>query len=164
MRKQRYFIVSILVIIIDQLSKFYIRSNMELGETIKLSEKFIWITHVANTGAAFSISLGSIEINRIIFSVVTILAIFILVILIMRSQKGIERFGFSLILGGAAGNLIDRIWHGQVTDFVNCDFPNFIMERWPVFNVADSAVVVGVLLLGIYYLFLENREKEIFEK
>jgi signal peptidase II len=158
MKIYRYYAVSLIVIIIDQFSKFYIRHNMSPGETWKLTSKFFWITHVSNTGAAFSISLGGAAMNRIIFSAVTLMAAALLIYLISKSADFRERLAFSLILGGAVGNLIDRIAMGKVTDFVNWDFPDFIMERWPVFNVADSAVVTGVILLSFYYLFFDSKE------
>ncbi len=63
-----------------------------------------------------------------------------------------------MILGGAFGNLIDRIFFGGVTDFIWWDFPDFIMERWPVFNIADSSIVVAICLLVVYYLFFREEK------
>jgi len=160
MKKSKYFLIPVIVIIFDQLSKIYIRSHMHPGESWYITPKFLWITFVQNTGAAFSFSLGSIALNRILFSVITFLAILALGYLVIKTHKKIEAICFSLIMGGAAGNLIDRIWLGKVTDFINCDFPDFIMERWPVFNVADSSIVIGVSLLVLYYLFFDREPKE----
>jgi signal peptidase II len=159
MKKNCYYLISFLLIIFDQLSKAYIRGAMLPGETFKVTPKFLWITYVQNPGAAFSFSLGEPQVNRIFFSIVSFLAVILLIYLIKKSGSKLEKTGFSLVLAGAGGNLIDRILLGEVTDFINCDFPDFIMERWPVFNVADSSVVIGVILLAIYYLLLESRVK-----
>ncbi|MDP8321662.1 MAG: signal peptidase II [Candidatus Stygibacter australis] len=160
MRKRKYFLIPLIVVILDQISKIYIRNNMYPGESWKITPKYLWITFVQNTGAAFSFTLGNIGLNRILFSAITFLAILALSFLVIKTHKKIEAVGFSLIMGGATGNLIDRIWLGKVTDFINCDFPDFIMERWPVFNVADSSIVVGVSLLVLFYLFFDKEHKE----
>jgi signal peptidase II len=160
MRKYKYFLITILVLILDQLSKFYIRSSMVPGESWKITPKFIWITFVENTGAAFSFSLGSVSLNRILFSIVTVIAILVLGFMVVKTRNKVEAVAFSMVMGGASGNLIDRLWLGRVTDFVNCDFPDFIMERWPIFNVADSSIVVGVSLLVIYYVFFEKKASQ----
>ncbi|MCF7912163.1 MAG: signal peptidase II [Candidatus Cloacimonetes bacterium] len=157
MKKQKYFLITLLVLILDQLSKFYIRSTMYPGENLKITPKYLWITFVENTGAAFSVTFGSVELNRILFSIIAAIAVVILGILVVKSISKVEAVSLSLVMGGAAGNLIDRIWLGRVTDFINCDFPDFIMERWPVFNVADSSIVIGVSMLVIYYLFFEKK-------
>lgn len=158
MKKLKYYIISLLIVFLDQLSKIYIRSNMELGESWRLTPKFLWFTYVENTGAAFSFSLGAPLFNRILFSTISLLASAGLVYMLYNSDKVWEKLSYCLILGGAVGNLIDRLLLGRVTDFINCDFPDILMERWPIFNVADSSVVVGVVLLGIYLLFFERRE------
>jgi len=160
MKNRKYFLIPIIVVILDQISKIYIRNNMLPDESWEITPKLIWITFVQNTGAAFSFTLGNIGLNRIIFSAITFLAILVIAFLVIKTVKKTEAVGFSLIMGGAAGNLIDRIWLGKVTDFINCDFPDFIMERWPVFNVADSSIVVGVSLLVLFYLFFDREPKE----
>jgi len=160
MKKYKYFLITILVLILDQLSKLYIRSSMVPGESWRITPKFLWITFVENTGAAFSISLGSVNLNRILFSAVTVVAIIVLGIMVMRTKNKVEAVAFSLVMGGATGNLIDRLCRGRVTDFINCDFPDFIMERWPIFNVADSSIVIGVSLLVLYYLFIEKKASQ----
>jgi signal peptidase II len=134
------------------------------GEPIKITSQFFWLTHVQNTGAAFSLSLGSAVVNRIFFIVFSIIAIVILFFMQKKTESKVEKIAYSMILGGAFGNLIDRIFFGGVTDFIWWDFPDFIMERWPVFNIADSSIVVAICLLVVYYLFFEKKIKEINEK
>jgi signal peptidase II len=119
------------------------------------------LTNVQNTGAAFSLSLGDDTLNRIFFIFFSIIAIIILFFMQRKTELKVEKIAFSMILGGAIGNLIDRIFIGGVTDFIWWDFPDFIMERWPVFNLADSSIVVALSLLVFYYLFFEKRNKDI---
>ena len=75
-------------------------------------------------------------------------------------KKKLELWAFTFILGGAIGNLIDRAMYGKVIDFIDCDFPDIIMTRWPIFNIADSFVTVGMVFLAIQYLFLEKKENK----
>jgi len=127
-----------------------------------LGEHFFRLTHVQNTGVAFGVQAGG-RIFLILFSFVA--SLFLLYILLKAHRDDqpqyppLVRFALALILGGALGNLIDRVFFGQVTDFLDFDFPDFIMERWPVFNVADSAVTVGVTL-WIIYIVLFSKQKQ----
>lgn len=150
--------ISALIIIFDQISKFIVRHFM-LNQSIPVVGDFFRLTHVQNPGAAFSLSFGSPFFNRIFFSVITFIMIFIIMFMLKKSKNILEKISFSLIIGGAVGNLIDRILLGSVTDFLDFDFPDFIMERWPIFNIADSAIVIAVILLLFYTIFLENKEK-----
>ncbi|MCF7814774.1 MAG: signal peptidase II [Candidatus Cloacimonetes bacterium] len=154
-----FFWISFFIIFLDQLTKYLVRANISYGDIIKLTPKFFWLTHVRNTGAAFSFSFGSAELNRIIFLIVSSLASLLLVYLILSSRNKVDTIAYSLILGGAVGNLIDRIIYGYVTDFIWTDFPDFIMNRWPVFNIADSSIVVAICLLIIFSVF-SNKAKE----
>ncbi|HPR17363.1 MAG TPA: signal peptidase II [Candidatus Cloacimonadota bacterium] len=158
----RYFLITLIVIFFDQLSKILIRSLLTKSEIVFVTPKFFWLTNIENTGAAFSFSLGSPEVNRLIFIVVSCLASVLLIYLILHSDKKLEQVSYSLILGGALGNLIDRIIFGSVTDFLWCDFPDFIMERWPVFNLADSSIVIAITILIIGSIF-EPKTKNLEE-
>ncbi len=155
-----YLLISIGIIALDQITKYLIRANLEYGEIWHITPKFIWITYVRNTGAAFSFSFGSDGLNKMIFITVSIIATIILVYLIMKTKSRLELISYSLILGGAVGNLIDRIFIGSVTDFIWCDFPDVIMRRWPVFNVADSSIVVAITLMIIFTLFFNKQPSE----
>ncbi|MCK4311116.1 MAG: signal peptidase II [Candidatus Cloacimonetes bacterium] len=160
MKKFSYLWISIIVILLDQISKFIIKNYLEVGEVIKVTPKFFWLTHVQNSGAAFSISFGSFLINKIVFIIVSVVAVLLLIYLNMRSKSKTEKFAFALILGGAIGNLIDRILYGRVTDFLWCDFPDFIMRRWPVFNIADSSIVIAIVILIFFSLFIQHNTSE----
>ncbi len=153
MKKFHYFWIPLVVIVVDQISKILVRNYIAVGEVIKITRKFIWITCVQNTGAAFSFSFGNAITNKIMFISITIIAIILIIYFIKKSKSKLEIISFALILGGAVGNLIDRILIGSVTDFIWCDFPDFIMKRWPVFNIADSSIVIAICLMIGYTLF-----------
>ncbi len=158
--RYRYFLISLTVIFLDQISKNIIRNTLEIGQVLKITNKFFWITNVQNTGAAFSLSLSNPVLNKFFFIIISILAIIFLIILIIKSRSKIEKIVFALILGGASGNLIDRIILGSVTDFLWCDFPDVIMERWPVFNLADSSIVIAITILIFYTVFFSKKSVE----
>ncbi len=155
-----YYKVTLLVIVLDQISKMIVRHYMELHEVIKITDSFFWLTYVENTGAAFSMSFGSESFNRIFFIVVSLLIILLIIYMSKKSDSKTEQLAFAMIIGGAIGNLIDRILIGSVTDFICWDFFDFIMERWPVFNLADSAIVVAVVLIVIKAVFGSNKKVE----
>ncbi len=158
--RYRYFLISLAVIFLDQISKNIIRNTLEIGQVLKITNKFFWITYVQNTGAAFSLSLSNPVLNKFFFIIISILAIIFLIILIIKSRSKIEKIVFALILGGASGNLIDRIILGSVTDFLWCDFPDVIMKRWPVFNLADSSIVIAITILIFYTVFFSKKSVE----
>ena len=133
------YLVAILIVVADRISKWLVMHNMQLGESIRLiGENFLRFTYVHNPGIAFGIRIipGTF---LAVFSLVTSLILIVIISL-------------SLILGGAIGNVIDRLKYGEVIDFIDVDFPNLIMARWPVFNIADSAVTIGMCLLAIYLI------------
>ena len=144
-----FFLVAVLVIIADQVSKSLIRSNMFLYESIP-SDGIFRLTHVFNTGASFGLFQGQ-TVPLLITAVIGIIAL-VLFFFYVPLQSRLLKVALGLQLGGAAGNLVDRIRLGGVTDFFDVGF-------WPVFNVADSAVVIGVGLLVLAFL-LPSKKKE----
>ena len=157
MERLKYFTVTLIIIILDQFSKFEVRRLIKYGDIIKVTDKFLWLTNISNNGAAFSISFGSGTFNRIFFITFSIITIFIITYLAFKTKSKLEAFAFFMILGGAFGNLIDRIYSGKVTDFIWVDFPDVIMQRWPVFNVADSSIVIALILIVINSLFFSRK-------
>ncbi len=137
----RLFVVTAVVIIADQLSKYLVASLMEVGQSITVIRNFFSVTYVRNPGAAF----GMLPYQTAFFVVITVVVvIFILYYyrILSENHKWL-RFGLALQLGGALGNLLDRIREGYVIDFI--DF-----TIWPpVFNLADSAIVIGI---GIFLI------------
>ncbi len=157
MKTRYFFLITAVVIFWDQLSKIIVRSTMEVGEIVPVLGNYFRIWHVTNTGAAFSMSTGSVSLDRWILTAVGVIASGLIVYLLIKQEDAVPKTCLALILGGALGNLIDRVIYGRVTDFLDSDFPDFIMERWPVFNVADSSIVIAITIYVIYILFLEKR-------
>jgi len=155
-KNSSYLLITYFVILLDQITKFIIELTIKPGQIIRITDKFFWLTFVQNSGAAFSLSTGNKLINRLFFIAVTIVAVVLIYRFYRKTEKAIEKIAFALILGGAIGNLIDRIYLGKVTDFLWCDFPDFIMQRWPVFNIADSSIVVAISLLLIFFVFFKK--------
>jgi len=145
------FLVAFLVVLVDQVSKYCIRSALTLHESIPVIDGFFNITYVRNPGAAFGFLAGTSPALRSVFLIaVTLIVIVLIVIMIGRNQSpdGLFTSSLSLVLGGAVGNLIDRIYFGEVTDFLDVYMG---AAHWPAFNAADSAITVGavILILGM---------------
>lgn len=138
------------VILLDQFSKLYIQEAMTLGMSCPVLAGVLHITYILNPGAAF----GILENQRIFFIVVAVAMIAFLIYFYPRlaSYHMVFRIGTALLTGGAVGNLIDRMRIGAVVDFI--DF-----RVWPIFNIADIAIVCGVAMMMYVLLFLSN-EKE----
>jgi len=137
-------LIVLAIIALDQITKYLIVNSLSLYDSIEVFP-FLHIVNVRNTGAAFGSfkSLGSS-----FFIIVAVAAIgFVLYLLMKRTYN---TFGLSLILGGAVGNLIDRILYGQVVDFVDFSIGSY---HWPAFNVADSALTVGIILILLTSVF-----------
>lgn len=164
---QPAYLIMMLILVADQVTKLLVRLNLELHESIPVLSKVFgdtfMLTHVNNTGAAFSIGFGNPATNRIIFIIITLVALVFILYLLYQSVHRIQVVAFGLVMGGAVGNLIDRIIYGGVTDFVNVDFPDFIMQRFPIFNVADSSIFIAVSLLIIDMLFIKDAPAPVLE-
>ena len=145
--------IFIAVVSLDQLSKFWAENSLILNTKIPIIEGFFYLTLVYNRGAAWSLLYGS---RWILVSISTAATIGFLVYYfkIMKQSKIITQLGLALVIAGTFGNLIDRALFGQVVDFL--DFIIFGYD-YPVFNIADTSLVVGmgILILGIY---LEDRK------
>ena len=139
--------VSGLVLILDQITKILVDKMMPLYHTITIIPNLAALTYLRNTGAAFGVLAGERTVYRIGFflvvSTVALGCIFYLLKL-TRYEKKITLVSLSLILGGAVGNMIDRLRLGEVIDFILLHYYDL---HWPAFNVADSAISIGVVLL-----------------
>lgn len=138
-----YLLLSLFIILADQVTKHLVRTTIMPREAIDVLP-FLQIVHIRNVGAAFGLFRGFGNITFIIISIVAIIAVFYLLI---KDKK--DRISYSLILGGATGNLIDRIIYGNVTDFIDIYAGRF---HWPAFNIADSALTIGISLMFIIHL------------
>ncbi len=162
LRPRISYLIMVLTLLLDQISKLLTRhytdlyeSHMILGSWFGETFRF---THLQNTGAAFSISIGSAMANRLFFIGASVLAIGFIVYLMYHATHRVQLWAFGLVLGGAVGNLVDRIFLGGVTDFIDVDIPRmFGMDRFPVFNIADSAIFVAMCLLIIDMLFIKDK-------
>lgn len=168
------FSLSIILVLSDQITKLIVKGfnfwgfehkGLEYGENIKVWGDFLQWTFIENPGMAFGITFGS---GKIFLSLFSVFASILLIILIHKIKlfKYQVRFGFTLILSGAVGNLIDRVFYGvifnesplfygKVVDFILVDIPditfgNLYYTHWPVFNIADSCVTCGVILLMFF--------------
>jgi len=149
--------VTVVVVILDQITKEIIDRCMELGHYITIVPNFVDIHYIRNTGAAFGIMSRLADGARLPFLVgVSIVAMLLILYLFIKAESGRKNYAFSLslIFAGALGNLIDRIWLGEVRDFIDLHIYSL---HWPVFNVADSAITIGIILLGYELLIVEPR-------
>ena len=150
--------VAILVVIFDQLFKFWIRSTLPFGETRNLIPGWLHLSHSQNTGAAWGIMSG----QRWLLILVSIgVSIFIIKTARELAPRGVLALSaLGLIFGGAIGNLIDRVFFGVVTDMIDLDTPLELLRTFPVFNFADSALTVGVILLMLDFLLHREMSEE----
>ncbi len=152
-----------IVFVSDQITKRAVRNSMHLGESRPVFESvtgsLIRLTYVENPGIAFGIRVR----NGSLFTFFSILAsIGIVLYLVLHRHEGLGvKAGMTLILGGACGNLLDRILYQQVVDFIDIGLNDRL--RWPVFNIADSAVVVGMVIL-FYTVMVTERKKVLQEE
>jgi signal peptidase II len=159
--RNKYLLVGPLIgviLVLDQWTKHVIETHVRLYQIITVIPGFFNITHVRNKGAAFSLFSSAPDGFRSVFFIsVTLIAGVVLAVLIKKTRERLLLVSFSLILGGAAGNLIDRIRYGEVVDFIQWHVKSWY---WPSFNVADSAITVGVCLLAYDMLFSKTELKE----
>jgi len=147
-----YYALAILVIILDQASKWAVAKFMEIGETIPLWEGVFHLTSHRNAGAAF----GILQNQRWFFIVITFAVIAGLIFYLRRTRANqpLLSTGLAFILGGAIGNFIDRLFFGKVVDFFH-----FVLIDFPIFNIADSAITIGVSLIILDALLDTKRNK-----
>jgi signal peptidase II len=146
------FLVSGLVLVLDQITKYWVEKTMTLYQSIEIVPHFVRLTYVRNTGAAFGFLAGDrSNVRMSFFILVSIAAIGCIAYLLktLRPQQKTLLVSLSMILGGAAGNLIDRHRAGEVLDFIDLHWYQY---HWPAFNVADSAITLGVALLFLQML------------
>jgi len=135
------------VLVLDQFTKYLVEKSIRMYDVIPVLPGFFNLTHVRNKGAAFSLFSTMPDWFRSgFFITVTLVAVAALAVLIKKTHERLLVVAFSLIAGGAVGNVIDRIRFGEVVDFIQWYYRSFY---WPSFNVADSAITIGVGLLVI---------------
>ncbi|MBP1752098.1 MAG: lspA [Geobacteraceae bacterium] len=151
--------VTAVVLILDQATKLYIDRTMEMYSSIVVVKDFFAITNIRNKGAAFSF-LANSPYRLPILTLVSVIAIIAIIVFFrkLRPDQKLTAFSLALIFAGAVGNLIDRVRLGEVIDFLVVHWHE---HYWPAFNVADSAICVGVFLLAIDMYVEEKRLKRV---
>ena len=154
---RQWLLLSVIVILIDQLTKWFAEAMLVPYQPVPIIPMFN-LTLAYNTGAAFSFLSDAGGWQRWFFIILTIIVIIVLFgwLWRMRAEEKLHAVSISLILGGAIGNLIDRVLLGHVIDFLDVYYDQY---HWPIFNIADSAITVGVMLLIIDLFWNEHREQ-----
>ena len=159
------FILTAVVIILDQITKLLIVKNIQYGTIgAQFFGDFLRIVHISNTGVAFSVGATWSETARhLLFSLLPLIVIGVVIVVYFRNDEFtmLQRWAITGIVGGGLGNLIDRFFRAEgVVDFIDVKFYGiFGLQRWPTFNVADSAVVVCGILLIISFIISLRKEK-----
>ncbi|MBK2112284.1 lipoprotein signal peptidase [Francisella tularensis subsp. novicida FSC159] len=154
--KLKYFILAILIIAVDLYTKYLANTYLEFAQSVKITS-FFNLTLLYNHGAAFSLlSNDQTSWQMIMFSTISLIAAIVLIYLIIKQPitEKINLFSFALILGGALGNFYDRAFQGYVIDFLDFHIGNY---HWPSFNIADSAITCGVVILIAASLFTKKK-------
>ena len=145
------------MIVVDQYTKFMITLHIPLSYSINVVEGFFNLTHVRNSGVAFGIfSEQNSQLKPYLLIFVSIIAIIAILVIFHQTgkEKRMVQGGLVLVFSGAIGNLIDRILHKEVIDFIDIFFNN---RHWPAFNLADACITIGVMLLAVD-LLLSSKE------
>ncbi len=155
MKKYLYFLLPLIYVALDHITKFLVIKNIPYGSFIKINDYFS-LVNISNTGVAFSM----FQNNNIFFICLVSLVILFLIFFLYKNKKEltkIQTHSLLLILSGGIGNLIDRLFRGAVVDFIDVGYKN--VYRWPAFNVAYSCVCICVKLFIIFLLFFNKKAK-----
>ncbi|MDK3600238.1 signal peptidase II [Staphylococcus pseudintermedius] len=159
--KQQYYIglslfITLIILIGDQLTKFIIRTQMTLGESFAVVPKFLYITSHRNDGAAWGILSGKMTF----FYIITIIVLIALIVFYIKEAKNnmLMQIAISLLFSGALGNFIDRVSSGEVVDFIDTVIFGY---DFPIFNIADASLTIGVVLLIIVLLKDQNQKGKV---
>ncbi|MET3682066.1 signal peptidase II [Alkalibacillus flavidus] len=150
-----YYIIAFILVAIDQITKWLVVKNMTLGESIEIMPQFFYLTSHRNSGAAW----GMLQGQMWLFYIVTLIVVGVIVYFMREYRHGypLLNVGFAFLLGGAIGNFIDRIRIQEVIDFF--DF-TILGYNFPIFNVADSALTIGVVIVIILMIYDEWQTKK----
>lgn len=150
--KHQYYIgtsifITIVILILDQITKFIITKTMQIGDSFEVIPNFLSITSHRNNGAAWGILSGKMAF----FYIITVIILIILIVFFIKEAKHnlLMQIAISLLFAGALGNFIDRVLNGEVVDFVDTYIFSY---NFPIFNVADSSLTIGVVLVIIALL------------
>jgi signal peptidase II len=159
--KRKYWILLVFclgILLSDQVTKFMVVQKFPLYQRVEVIQGFFNLTHVRNTGGAFGIFGGEKGgIGSILFVVVSLIAVGAIVFFFIKIKEHEKTLAlsFSLILSGAIGNLIDRLRYGEVVDFLDFHLSTY---HWPAFNIADSAICIGIGLMALEVLIRDRKK------
>ncbi|RYL95401.1 lipoprotein signal peptidase [Sporolactobacillus sp. THM7-4] len=147
-----FYILALIILLVDQISKWIIVQNLNVGESIQIVPHVFYITSLRNTGAAWNILEGQF----VFFFIITVIVLAIVIFYMQKAGRKQPLLGTSLafIIGGTLGNFLDRLFRGEVVDFIHVYVFGY---NYPVFNIADSSLFTGVGLM-ILYLFRDGRK------
>ncbi|MBI3091889.1 MAG: signal peptidase II [Candidatus Tectomicrobia bacterium] len=156
MRRRVFLLVLLAVVVADQASKLLVLRGLPQNASLALLDGFFQLVHVRNTGAAFGLLAGfSRATSTLLFTVAYGVAVLVFVHLYRRGgEQAITAVSLALMLGGATGNMVDRLLYGEVIDFLDVSIGRY---HWPAFNLGDSCLVVGVALYALGYRAGEGR-------
>jgi len=143
---KKYFRLTLILFLIDRLTKELISRTFEYAQSIPVLKDVLHLTYITNTGIAFGMGQG----KNIVFIILSLVIIGILVFFFLKTKNMVELASLSLILAGALGNMFDRVFYGEVIDFID-------LRIWPVFNLADSFVTIGGVVL-FYQEFIKRKK------
>ena len=146
--------ISLLLVVIDQVVKILVINKMALQQSIIVINNFFNITYVRNTGAAWSILSG----NVLLLIMISVIALGVIYYYLIKDKKlnTIDTISYSMLIGGIIGNLIDRVVHGYVIDYLDFKIFNY---NFPIFNIADTLIVISIIIIGISLIVGEYREQ-----
>ena len=147
-------IIIVAIIALDQWSKWAIKTSFNLYQSKPVIQDLLHFTYVTNDGMAFGLSFPG---GKHVLLIMTILLTGFIVGFLWKEKNGhpLIKYGLALILGGAIGNLIDRLFYGKVVDFLDLMIGNF---HWYIFNIADSSVTIGMILFIIHSIYVEQKK------
>ncbi len=151
--RQTIIVTAIAVIILDLVTKAMITRGLYHGEAITAVDGFLNIVYYRNPGAAFGMFNNGDMLRRVFLIGSSVIALAVIGVLLRGAKNGLMSLGLSLVAAGAVGNLIDRVRFGTVVDFLDFHIGRY---HWPAFNVADSAITVGVVLAVFSYYFTRD--------
>ena len=153
--KQKVFFlpISLFILFLDQITKRWIVRTMLYGDSKSIIGNFLRFTYFRNPNSVFGLRFGGAFVS----TALTVIAFIFVIFLFLRSDNRFSLVSLSLIIGGALGNLTDRLLYMEVIDFIDVGVRRW---RWPTFNVADSFVTIGLILIVIYFIFIDTSHKE----
>lgn len=160
LKKGDYLLIGLLVLACDQWSKYWVQKTLPLHRPLELIPGFLNFTHVENTGVAFGLfAARGDRMGTLLLTATGLIALAVVSIYFWKvaREEGRLLLALALVMGGAVGNLVDRVMTGSVTDFIDAYFKSY---HWHTFNVADSAITTGVLLILLDSVFERHRKPE----